>query len=212
MRGVNVFDNLRQDIRFALRQFRKALGFTVASIVTLALGIGASVTIFAFVDAALIRPLPYQQAVASRRRLRDGQAVSTVQPVLPDYLDWKKLNTVFSSLSAYQGGGVLLGTPAGVERAPGARVSDDFFRTLGVTPIMGRDFREGEDLPAAPRTAILSYAAWQKRYGGASDVLSRTVSINGDPNRHRWHPAAAVSLRSGQLSGILDDAARDGRV
>ena len=60
-------------------------------------------------------------------------------------------------------------------------MSDDFFRTLGVTPILGRDFREGEDLPAAPRTAILSYAAWQKRYGGASDVLGRTVSINGDP-------------------------------
>ena len=181
MRGVNVFDNLMQDSRFAVRQLRKALGFTLAAIITLALGIAASVAIFAFVDAALIRPLPYQQASRLVGVYETVKLFPRSNLSYPDYLDWKKLNTVFSSLSAYQGGGVLLGTPAGVERAPGARVSDDFFRTLGVTPIMGRDFREGEDLPAAPRTAILSYAAWQKRYGGASDVLSRTVSINGDP-------------------------------
>jgi predicted permease len=181
MRGVNVFDNLIQDTRFAVRQLRKALVFTCAAILTLALGIAASVAIFAFVDAALIRPLPYREPSRLVGVFETVQLFPRSNLSYQDYLDWKKLNTVFTSLAAYQGGGIQLTTTGGVERAPGARVSDDFFGTLGVTPVIGRDFRPGEDLLAAPRTVILSYAAWQKRYGGASDVLGRTISINGNP-------------------------------
>jgi predicted permease len=181
MRGVNVFDNLIQDTRFAVRQLRKALVFTAAAIFTLALGIAASVAIFAFVDAALIRPLPYHEPSRLVGVYETVKLFPRSNLSYQDYLDWKKLNTVFTSLAAYQGGGVQLGTAGGVERAPGARVSDDFFRTLGVAPVMGRDFRPGEDLPAAPRTVILSYTAWHKRYGGASDVVGRTISINGNP-------------------------------
>jgi len=181
MRGVNVFDNVMQDTRFAVRQLRKALVFTCAAILTLALGIGASVAIFAFVDAALIRPLPYREPSRLVGVYETVKLFPRSNLSYQDYLDWKKLNTVFTSLAVYQGGGVQLATPSGVERAPGARVSDDFFRTLGVAPIMGRDFRPGEDLPAAPRTVLLSYSAWQRRYGGASDVLGRTISINDNP-------------------------------
>jgi len=181
MRGVNVFDNVMQDTRFAVRQLRKALVFTCAATLTLALGIGASVAIFAFVDAALIRPLPYREPSRLVGVYETVKLFPRSNLSYQDYLDWKKLNTVFTSLAVYQGGGVQLATPSGVERAPGARVSDDFFRTLGVAPIMGRDFRPGEDLPAAPRTVLLSYSAWQRRYGGASDVLGRTISINDNP-------------------------------
>jgi len=71
---------------------------------------------------------------------------------------------------------------ASAEQVGGARVSDGFFRTLGVHPVLGRDFRTGEDLPAAPRTVLLSYAAWQKRFGGRQDVLGQTVTLDGNPN------------------------------
>src|SRR6476661_9754612 len=108
MRGVNVFDNLIQDSRFAVRQLRKALGFTCAAILTLALGIGSSVAIFAFVDAALIRPLPYLQPSRLVGVYETVKLFPRSNLSYPDYHDWKKLNTVFSSLSAYQGGGVLL--------------------------------------------------------------------------------------------------------
>jgi predicted permease len=177
-----VIDSLLQDVRFAVRQLRKSPAFTATAICTLALGMCASVAIFAFVDAALIKPLPYT---------RPSRLVGVFErvPMFPqsnlsyaDYLDWKKLNTVFTSLSAYQGGGVTVATPDGAKRAPGARVSDDFLRTLGVAPILGRDFRPGEDLPSAPRTVLLSYAAWQNRYGGQPDVLGRSVTLNGEPN------------------------------
>ena len=99
-----------------------------------------------------------------------------------DYRDWKTLNRSFDSLSAYQRSGMTLTAAEGAQRVPAARVSDDFFRTLGVAPILGRDFRAGEDLPSAARTVLLSYAAWQARYGGAPNVLGESVTLNGAPH------------------------------
>ncbi len=182
MHGLNLFDNVLQDARFTLRQLRKSPGFTCTAIFTLALGICASVAIFAFVDAALLKPLPYPNPSRLVGVFERVQMFPQSNLSYADYLDWKRLNKSLESLSAYQGSGVTLATAAGVQRAPGARVSDDFFRTLGVTPILGRDFRPGEDLPAAPRAVILSYAAWQSRYGGEAGVLGRTVTLNGAAN------------------------------
>jgi macrolide transport system ATP-binding/permease protein len=177
-----VSDNFIQDIRFAIRQLRRSPIFALTAGVTLALGLSAAIAIFAFVDAALLRPLPYRypsRLVGVYERI---QIFPRSNLSYADYLDWKRLNTVFTSLAAYQGTGATLTTAEGVERAPVARVSDDFFRTLGVAPVLGRDFRPGEDLPDAPRTVLLSYGAWQKRYGGRPDVLGQTVTLNDAPN------------------------------
>jgi predicted permease len=177
-----VIHSLLQDGRFAVRQLRKSPGFAFTAITTLALGMAASVAIFAFVDAALIKPLPYSNPSRLVGVFERVEAFPQSNLSYADYLDWKKLNTVFSSLSAYQGSGVTLATAEGVERAAAARVSDDFFRTLGVAPVLGRDFRPGEDLPSASRTVMLSYTAWQNRYGGKPDVLGQTVTLNDSPN------------------------------
>ncbi len=77
---------------------------------------------------------------------------------------------------------MILTTSSGAQPTRGARVTDGFFRTLGVTPVLGRDFAPGEDLLPAPRTVLLSYATWQQRYGGKEDVLGQTVVLNGDAN------------------------------
>jgi len=175
-------DNFTQDIRFAIRQLRKSPVFAATSILTLALGLCAAIAIFAFVDAALIRPLPYKDPSRLVGVYERVQVFPQSNLSYADYLDWKRLNTVFTSLSAYQGTGATLTTSDGVDRVPAARVSDDFFQTLGVAPILGRDFRPGEDLPQAPRLVLLSYGAWQKRYGGRSDVLGQTVTLNDAPN------------------------------
>ncbi len=176
------FETIRRDLRFEARQLRRAPSFALTAVFTLALGICASVTIFAFVDAALLKPLPYPDASRLVGVFERIEVFPRSNLSFLDYLDWKRLNSVFVSLSAYQGAGMTLTTPGGAQRTPAARVSDDFFRTLGVTPILGRDFRSGEDLAGAPRVAVVSYAAWQTRYGGRADAVGRTVTLNGDPH------------------------------
>lgn len=179
--GLQVLENFLRDMRFSLRQLRHNPGFACTAIAVLAIGIAASTAIFAFVDAALLRPLPYPEPA----RL---VAVTESAPLFPranlsvaDYLDWKARNHVFSSFDFYNGQSDLFVTPSGTERVPGTRVSAGFFRTLGVAPILGRDFGEGEDLANAAPVALLSYATWQKRFGGRRDVVGQAVTLSGTP-------------------------------
>jgi macrolide transport system ATP-binding/permease protein len=173
------FETVLQDFRFALRQLRKNPGFTFTAIGMLALGICASVAIFAFVDAALIKPLPYRDPTRLVGVFESIPECPQCPLSYPDYLDWKRLNTVFTLLDVYQRNGFLLSTPEGAQTARGLRVSDGFLRTLGITPILGRDFNPGEDLASAQPTVLLSYAAWQQRYGGKEEVLGQTVILDG---------------------------------
>jgi macrolide transport system ATP-binding/permease protein len=174
-------EHLLQDVRYALRQLRKSPGFAITAILILSIGIGASTAIFGFVDAALVRPLPYAQP----ERLVDVAESAAMFPrnnlSYQDYLDWKRLNQVFSSLDAYNQSGYLLRNSSGSEPVSAVKVSNGFFRTLGVAPILGRDFHAGEDQLQAPRTVILSYATWQKRFGGRKDVAGETVTLSGVP-------------------------------
>jgi macrolide transport system ATP-binding/permease protein len=176
------FETLWQDFRYTLRQLRKNPGFAATALLVLALGIGATVAIFSFVDAALLKPLPYHDP--SRLVVIYGSIPLGPRFHLsfPDYYDFKRLNKSFTQFEVYDSNGFMLTTPTGTQLAPGARVSAGFFRLLGVAPILGRDFADGEDKPSAPRNVILSYAAWQQRYGGRRDVLGQTVTLDGNPN------------------------------
>ncbi len=169
-----------QDLHFALRQLRHSPGFTASALLILALGMGVSVAIFGFVDAALLEPLPY----AAPNRLLDVAEDSSALPrsnlSRPDYEDWKRLNTTLSSLEVYGGMGFLLHLGSTTEPVPAARASDGFFRTLGVKPILGRDFLPGEDQPGRGKIVILPYSTWQERFGGRANVIGQTVSLSGD--------------------------------
>ena len=170
-----------QDLRFAIRQLRKTPGFTLTAILVFALAIAASTAIFAFVDAALVKPLPYRdptRLVALFERIPVGDRFHISYG---DYLDWKQRNHTLSSLSAYRPNRFTLKTPSGGEEVLGAIVSDGFFRTLGVAPFLGRDFLPGEDLANAQRTILLSYSCWQKRFGSRTAVLGQTVTLDGTP-------------------------------
>jgi macrolide transport system ATP-binding/permease protein len=176
------FETTLQDFRFSLRQLRKNLGFTVTAILMLALGMAASVAIFSFVDAALLKPLPYRD---SNRLVGVFESIALFKQSnlsIPDYYDWKKRNEVFSALELYERRSLTLSTKNGVEPVSTGRVSDGFFRVLGVTPTLGRDFAPGEDLLSAPRTTVLSYATWQKRYGSSPDILGQTVTLDENPH------------------------------
>jgi macrolide transport system ATP-binding/permease protein len=175
-------NGLLHEIRHAFRQMRRSPAFACTAILILALGMCASVSIFAFVDAALLKPLPYPES----HRLVDVTGSVPMLPranlSYPDYLDWKKLNHVFTSLDVYHRTGYLLRTGAGAEPVPGVTVSDGFFRTLRIAPLIGRDFYDGEDLPAAPRTVLLSYHTWKNRFGERTTVLGETVTLSGIAN------------------------------
>jgi macrolide transport system ATP-binding/permease protein len=175
-------ETLGQDLRFTFRQLRKNPGFAATALLVLTLGIGATVTIFAFVDAALIQPLPYRDPSRLVAIFGSIPLGPRFHLSFPDYHDFKKQNKSFTSFEVYDSNGFMLTTPTGTQLAPGARVSAGFFRVLGVTPVLGRDFSDGEDKPSAPRTVILTYSAWQQRYGGHSDVIGQTVTLDGNPN------------------------------
>jgi hypothetical protein len=142
--GVPVIENLLRDAHFAVRQLRKNPGFTCTAVLMLALGMCASVAIFAFVDASLIKPLPYRDPARLVGVYESIPMCPECNLSYPDYLDWKKLNTVFRSLEIYGNAGYSVNTSSGLEPTHGTRVSDGFFRTLGVAPVLGRDFYSGE--------------------------------------------------------------------
>jgi len=168
-----------QDLRFAFRQFRRSPGFAITAIVILALGIGVSVAIFGFVDAALLEPLPY----AAPNRLMSVDEASAMFPrsnlSRDDFDDWRRMNHSFTSLDAYGGMGFLLRTASRSEPVPGARVSDGFFSTLGVHMMLGRGFLPGEDQPGKSKIVILTYGTWLKRFGGRRDIVGQPVTLSG---------------------------------
>ncbi len=177
--SVPVLDHLLQDLRFAFRQLRDSPGFTAAAVFTLGLGTCAGAAIFAFVDTALLRPLPYREPGRLAGVFEKAEMCPRCNLSYPDYLDWKRLSKVFTSLDVYARGGFTLKGREGAELAQGARVSAGFFRTLGVAPSLGRDFRVDEDSTGVAPVVMLSDAAWRKRYGGSRDVLGRTVILSG---------------------------------
>lgn len=178
---IPFLESVMQDLRFTLRQLRKHPGFSFTATLMIALGMGASVAIFAFVDAALIKPLPYQNPTHLLFVSEKTTDIPRANLSYPDYLDWKKLNRVFDSLEVYGQRGFVASTSAGMEMVDGARVSAGFFRTLGVSPLLGRDFYAGEDLPEAPRTLILSYESWQKRFGGKQEIIGQPLTLDETP-------------------------------
>jgi macrolide transport system ATP-binding/permease protein len=181
--GLPLLEHAAQDLRFAVRQLTRSAGFTFTAVLLLALGMGASTALFGLVDAALIQPLPYGdpgRLVSVMERI--GTPVLRTQLSHPDFLDWKRLSRTLASIDVSTGTGYMLDTPGGAELAVGTRVSSGFFHTLGVVPRLGRDFHPGEDAPGEPPTVILSYTAWQKRFGGSDDVLGRTAVLSGVPH------------------------------
>jgi macrolide transport system ATP-binding/permease protein len=178
MDAALTLESIWADLRFALRQLGRYPGFACTAIAVLTLGIGSSVAIFAFFDAALIRPMPYQDPT----RLVSVYEVAPSCPLCnisyQNYLDWKKSDLPFSSLQAWGWASYLVKTPEGTEPVRGARVSDGFYRALGVKPMLGRDFYPGEDVPGSPRTILVSYDAWEKRFGANPRIVGQTITLS----------------------------------
>jgi putative ABC transport system permease protein len=182
-RRVHMIDTILQDMRYGLRMLRRSPGFTIVTVVTLALGMGANTTIFSTIDAMLLRPLDFPELdrlVAISEPL--PHSLSGAETVAPaDYLDWRSQATMFEALAAYSSGGTDLTGAGEPEHLGGARVSSNFFSTIGVDPALGRAFTGQEDTPGEDQVAVISYGLWQSRFSGDARVLESSIRLNGAP-------------------------------
>jgi putative ABC transport system permease protein len=170
------------DLRYALRGLRRSLGFAVTAILSLALGIGAGLSIFTVSDNLLLRPLPYRDPsrlmmVWETRPLKMDR--NDVSPA--NYLDWKAQNDVFESIAGFRAGPSVLMDGDRAEELGKQLVSADFFPLLGVSPIRGRLFTAAEDRPAADTVLLISYRLWQNWFGGDEAIIGRRVQVNATP-------------------------------
>jgi len=171
-----------RELRYAIRQLANDRVFTCTAVAVQAVGLAASVAIFGFVDVALIKPLPYREpsrlytAFGTRPEFAHEETRGSVSYL--NFVDWRARNAAFDSIAAYDvRSGFTLTTSAGAERVSGLRVTSGFFRTLGVTPLLGREFQPDEEGRSAPATVMLSYSAWQTRFGGRAEVIGTTVNL-----------------------------------
>ena len=179
--GAKVLADFLRDMRYAVRQLIKTPAFTIVAILTLGLGIGANSAIFSVVNAVLLRPLPYPEPEKLVRvhEIVPHYGLFAVSPAT--FLDWRQQNSVFERIAAYSAGSTTLAATEGPERVPSAAVSWDLFQLLKVDPVLGRTFTEEEGKPVKQTVAIISYGAWQRRFGGDRSVLSKTITLNGTP-------------------------------
>src|SRR5262245_60512842 len=171
---------LWQDLRYGARALLKNPGFTLIAVVTLGLGIGANTAIFSVVNAALLRPLPYDAtrlvAVESFNPQKEKRAYGA-SPA--DFYDWQEQSRTFEQLAMYSGGGVVLKESGPADVISGARVTANFFEAFGVTPILGRAFVNEEGFLNGPRVIILSHRLWRQRYGGDPQIVGRPLKTDG---------------------------------
>jgi putative ABC transport system permease protein len=193
---------LWQDLRYGARMLAKKPGFTVVAILTLALGVGANTAIFTVINAALLRPLPYEDAerlvVVATTMRRDTVEVRSVS--YPDFIDWRDQNAVFERIAAQTSTSFTLTGGAEPERVNGELVSADYFPLLRARAAMGRTFLPEEDrTPDTHRVALVGFGLWQRRFGGASALIGQTIQLN-DGNY------TVVGVMPEGFRGVSDDA------
>ena len=183
MRGFNFIDSFTRDFQYAMRQLRKNPGFTATAILVLALGMCASVAIFAFVDAALIKPLPYRDPARLLGVYEESLLMPPLQSLVAGFCRLATAQRRFQ-LIRYLSGQRLRSEerPMGPQQVRGARVSDELPAHPGRRAEQWAATSQRRDnLPSAPRTAMLSYATWQTRYGGKSDIVGQAITLDSEP-------------------------------
>lgn len=180
-RGTRWVDDTLQDIRYGLRGFRKHPAFAVVACLTLALGVGANLTVFTMVDAVLLRPLPVPDASSLVTLTRWLQNNPSEHFSYPQVVAMSERRDLFSSVAGIGSATFHVGTPETLEPVGGAWVSGHFYDTLLLVPAAGRLLTAADDQPGAAPAAVISYDYWKRRFGGAGGTIGKAVLIEGQP-------------------------------
>jgi putative ABC transport system permease protein len=174
-------DTLWHDIRYGLRTLGRSPGFLAVAVLTLALGIGANTAIFSVVDAVLLRPLPFRAPDQLVQLWETESAPGNYPFAGADYLDWRSQNQTFEDMTTYTFQENFNASGAGEpERAVVVEAQSNFFSMLGMEPMIGRAFLNGEDQAGRDHVAVLSYGFWQRHFGGDKTALGKAVLLNGE--------------------------------
>ena len=176
-----MMDALGQDFRGAARTLARRPGLTALAVLTLVLGIGGNTAIFSVVDQVLLRPLPYPGGDHLVAIHENASAYGRMSVSPANWLDWQRQSRTLESIAVWNTASVTMTGVGEPVRLKGQMVSWEFFPLLGVQPLLGRAISEADDRPNVPRTAVLSYQLWQRRFGGDSGVIGRTVQVNDQP-------------------------------
>jgi len=173
---------LLADLRYAVRMLWKNAGFTAIAVAALALGIGANTAIFTVVNAVLLNPMPYAHPERMMSLGRKFNGAVQYSNSIPKYMAWRN-NQAFEAMTLYSAGtlGMNLGTSNPPDQIKAARVSSEYFKVFGVSPVAGRVFTDAEDLPQGPQAAVISYGLWISRFGGERGILRSTILLDGAP-------------------------------
>jgi len=183
-RGFIVKDSWH-DIRFASRTFRRSPGFTLASVLVLAIGIGAVTLMFSLLNSVVLRPLPFEEPeqLVWISSMNEARRVMSNSTSALDYWDYREQAGTLESVAAF-----LVFTPQAIitgrdepERVPSTIVSYNFFSTLGITPQLGRSFLLEEERAGEQNVVVISYGFWQRRFGGDEAAVGTSMTINGEP-------------------------------
>lgn len=184
IRAGRIFEDLLRDVRFMSRGLMRSPGFTIAVVLTLALGIGANTAIFSVVDQLLLRPLPYPDGdkLVMVYESRNSNSHNSVSPA--NWLDWQRDNRTLEGVAAWSAGRSATLTGAGEPtRLTLQAVSSEFFPVLRVTPIVGRAINDDDDRPDASDVAVISHRLWQTRFGGDRNIVGRFIQLNDTPTQ-----------------------------
>jgi putative ABC transport system permease protein len=177
-RGIVQVDILVQDMRYAVRKLMRDPGFTVAAVLILALGIGANTAIFSFVNAVLLKPLPYPhpERIVSVWEKHPGGFRNWISTL--NFLNWQRQNRCFQDLSAVTGDTVTLTGSGNPQELDVQKVSPSYFKVLGVVAALGRTFAPGEDQLGKDQEVVLSNRTWQSRFGGDPKIIGRKITLD----------------------------------
>lgn len=180
---MNVSTILR-DVRYAIRMLLRNPGFTAIALMTFAIGIGANTAVFSVFNAVLLRPLPYPDADRITMMWLDNRPQGITEDIAsyPIYRDWREQNTVYEHVAAFRSAAFTLTGAGEPERIDGALTTANFHDVIGLKPVLGRLYGEEHETPGKDAVVVLSYGLWQRQFGGAPDVLGRTMTLSGVPH------------------------------